>query len=133
MACAGRSALHWNATSETLIANRQWRQSKGGADDLPGAGLRHGGRSLKRTAMRLSLENVTKMVREQPYLYDIDLDLASGSFNVLLGPTQAGNCVLVRCFCRCFYKMRTGLLLPTIGQLVSFGGWSFTKGNGLLS
>src|ERR1700730_9625964 len=104
-----RVALLRNATSGTLIANRQWRQSKGGADDLPGAGLRHGGRSLKRTAMRLSLENVTKMVREQPYLYDIDLDLASGSFNVLLGPTQAGKTSLLR--------LMAGLDFPSSGTI----------------
>jgi glycerol transport system ATP-binding protein len=59
--------------------------------------------------MRLSLENVTKMVREQPYLYDIDLDLASGSFNVLLGPTQAGKTSLLR--------LMAGLDFPSSGTI----------------
>ena len=45
--------------------------------------------------MRLTLEGVTKTVRGQSHLYDLDLDLASGSFNVLLGPTQAGKTSLL--------------------------------------
>jgi glycerol transport system ATP-binding protein len=59
--------------------------------------------------MRLTLENVTKMVREQPYLYDVDLDFASGSFNVLLGPTQAGKTSLLR--------LMAGLDYPSSGTI----------------
>ena len=59
--------------------------------------------------MRLTLENVTKIVREQPYLYDIGLDLASGSFNVLLGPTQAGKTSLLR--------LMAGLDFPSSGTI----------------
>ena len=59
--------------------------------------------------MRLTLENVTKMVREQPYLYGVDLDLESGSFNVLLGPTQAGKTSLLR--------LMAGLDFPSSGTI----------------
>ncbi len=59
--------------------------------------------------MRLILENVAKTVREQPYLYDVDLDLASGSFNVLLGPTQAGKTSLLR--------LMAGLDFPSSGTI----------------
>jgi len=59
--------------------------------------------------MRLTLENVTKTVREQPYLYDVNLDLVSGSFNVLLGPTQAGKTSLLR--------LMAGLDFPNSGTI----------------
>jgi len=59
--------------------------------------------------MRLTLENVTKTVREQPYLYGVDLDLAPASFNVLLGPTQAGKTSLLR--------LMAGLDYPSSGMI----------------
>ena len=63
--------------------------------------------------MRLTLQNVTKVVRGQTHLYDIDLDLASGSFNVLLGPTQAGKTSLLR--------LMAGLDRPTTGAILEDG------------
>jgi glycerol transport system ATP-binding protein len=46
--------------------------------------------------MHLTLQNVTKVVNGQTHLYGIDLELASGSFNVLLGPTRAGKTSMMR-------------------------------------
>jgi glycerol transport system ATP-binding protein len=63
--------------------------------------------------MRLTLQNVTKVVRGQTHLYDIDLDLASGSFNVLLGPTQSGKTSLLR--------LMAGLDRPTTGAILEDG------------
>ncbi len=63
--------------------------------------------------MRLTLQNVSKVVRGQTHLYDIDLDLGSGSFNVLLGPTQAGKTSLLR--------LMAGLDRPSTGAILDDG------------
>jgi len=59
--------------------------------------------------MRLTLQNVTKTVGEQTYLYGVDLDLAPGSFNMLLGPTQAGK--------TSFLRLMAGLDYPSSGTI----------------
>ncbi|OGI63534.1 MAG: hypothetical protein A2W18_01380 [Candidatus Muproteobacteria bacterium RBG_16_60_9] len=59
--------------------------------------------------MRLTLERVNLNVGGEPYLYDVDLDLASGSLNVLLGPTQAGKTSLLR--------IMAGLDRPSSGKV----------------
>ena len=46
--------------------------------------------------MRLALEHIDLEVGGEPYLYDVDLELAPGSLNVVLGPTQAGKTSLMR-------------------------------------
>ncbi|MGE5147191.1 MAG: ABC transporter ATP-binding protein, partial [Candidatus Eiseniibacteriota bacterium] len=63
--------------------------------------------------MRLTLQGVTKTVRGQPYLYDLDLDLPSGTFNVVLGPTQAGKTSLLR--------LLAGLDRPSTGTILEDG------------
>jgi glycerol transport system ATP-binding protein len=63
--------------------------------------------------MRLTLQGVTRIVRGQPHLHGIDLDLASGSFNVLLGPTQAGKTSLLR--------LMAGLDFPSGGTIQEEG------------
>ncbi len=63
--------------------------------------------------MRLTMQGVTKVVRGQPHLHEIDLDLDSGSFNVLLGPTQAGKTSLLR--------LMAGLDHPTTGAILEDG------------
>ena len=63
--------------------------------------------------MRLTLQGVSKVVRGQMHLHGIDLDLASGSFNVLLGPTQAGKTSLLR--------LMAGLDRPTAGAILADG------------
>ena len=63
--------------------------------------------------MRLTLQDVTKVVRGQTHLYGVDLDFASGSFNVLLGPTQAGKTSLLR--------LMAGLDRPTSGAILEDG------------
>jgi glycerol transport system ATP-binding protein len=63
--------------------------------------------------MRLTLQNVSKVVRGQTHLHGIDLDLVSGSFNVLLGPTQAGKTSLLR--------LMAGLDRPTSGAILKDG------------
>src|SRR5262245_48234317 len=68
------------------------------------------GRCQRGAAMRVTLQGVTKVVRGQTHLYGIDLDLASGSFNVLLGPTQAGKTSLLR--------LMAGLDHPSSGRVL---------------
>ncbi|MBI4734860.1 MAG: ABC transporter ATP-binding protein [candidate division NC10 bacterium] len=63
--------------------------------------------------MHLTLQNVTKVVNGQTHLYGIDLELASGSFNVLLGPTQAGKTSLMR--------LMAGLDHPSSGKVIVDG------------
>ena len=63
--------------------------------------------------MRLTLQNISKVVRGEPHLYGIDLDLSPGSFNVLLGPTQAGKTSLLR--------LMAGLDRPTTGAVLDDG------------
>jgi glycerol transport system ATP-binding protein len=63
--------------------------------------------------MRLTLENVTRVVDGQTHLYGIDLDLEPGSFSVLLGPTQAGKTSLLR--------LMAGLDRPSAGRILEDG------------
>ena len=63
--------------------------------------------------MRLTLQNVTKVVGAQTHLYGIDLDLEPGSFSVLLGPTQAGKTSLLR--------LMAGLDRPSSGKILEDG------------
>lgn len=60
--------------------------------------------------IRLTLQNVVKIVNSQTHLYGIDLDLEPGSFNVLLGPTQAGKTSLLR--------LMAGLDRPSSGKII---------------
>ncbi len=60
--------------------------------------------------MRLTLQNVGKVVDGQTHLHGIDLDLAPGSFSVLLGPTQAGKTSLLR--------LIAGLDHPSTGRIL---------------
>ena len=62
----------------------------------------------------------------QPVLQDF-LSLIMRHWNVI-----ADTLHRVTCFFRCFSKMMTALLMPTIGRLVSVVEWSFIKNNGLL-
>lgn len=64
--------------------------------------------------MRLTLQNVGKVVNGQTHLHGIDLDLTPGSFSVLLGPTQAGKTSLLR--------LMAGLDHPTTGRILEDGG-----------
>lgn len=59
--------------------------------------------------MRLTLEQISLRVDNEPYLYGIDLALDPGSLNVLLGPTQAGKTSLMR--------IMAGLDRPTEGKV----------------
>ena len=63
--------------------------------------------------MTLQLEKVSKRVGAEKHLYDIDLSLAHGSLNVLLGPTIAGKTSLMR--------LMAGLDRPTSGRLLLDG------------
>ena len=63
--------------------------------------------------MTLQLEKVSKRVGAETHLYDIDLSLAHGSLNVLLGPTLAGKTSLMR--------VLAGLDRPTSGRLLLDG------------
>jgi glycerol transport system ATP-binding protein len=63
--------------------------------------------------MRLTLENVSKVVGGQTHLYGIDLDLEPGSFSVLLGPTQSGKTSLLR--------LMAGLDRPSGGRILEDG------------
>jgi glycerol transport system ATP-binding protein len=63
--------------------------------------------------MTLQLEKVSKRVGAEKHLYDIDLSLAHGSQNVLLGPTLAGKTSLMR--------LMAGLDRPTSGRLLLDG------------
>ncbi len=59
--------------------------------------------------MGLTLQNVRKIVGQETHLYDINLDFASGSRNVLLGRTLAGKTSLLR--------IMAGLDRPTRGNI----------------
>ena len=63
--------------------------------------------------MRLTLENVSKVVDGFHHLYGIDLDLEPGSFSVLLGPTQAGKTSLLR--------LMAGIDRPSGGRILEDG------------
>jgi len=59
--------------------------------------------------MRLRLQNVTQVVNGRTHLYGLDLELESGSFSVLLGPTQAGKTSVLR--------LLAGLEHPSSGKI----------------
>jgi glycerol transport system ATP-binding protein len=59
--------------------------------------------------MQLTLDHISLRVGSESYLEDIDLALTAGSFNVLLGPTQAGKTSLMR--------IMAGLDRPSSGKI----------------
>ena len=59
--------------------------------------------------MTLRLDGVSKKVGGESHIYDMTVDLASGSLNVLLGPTLAGKTSLMR--------LMAGLDRPSAGRL----------------
>ncbi|MBB5017637.1 glycerol transport system ATP-binding protein [Chitinivorax tropicus] len=63
--------------------------------------------------MLLKLNGVSKRVAGETHLYPLDLVLAPGEINVLLGPTRAGKTTLMR--------LMAGLDHPTTGQVVDNG------------
>jgi glycerol transport system ATP-binding protein len=63
--------------------------------------------------MQLSLENVSKRVGPQAWLYDMDLAPRSGAVTVLLGATQAGKTSLMR--------IMAGLDVPSTGRVLVDG------------
>ena len=63
--------------------------------------------------MTLALENVSKQVGADTYIDDVSLELAGGSFNVLLGLTLAGKTTLMR--------LMAGLDYPTRGRVLVDG------------
>jgi len=63
--------------------------------------------------MRLTLREVRKVVNGETHLHGIDLEFEPGSFNVLLGPTQAGKTSLLR--------LMAGLDRPTSGAILEDG------------
>ena len=60
--------------------------------------------------MSLILEGVTKVANGQHHIYSTDLELSSGTMNVLLGPTLAGKTSLMR--------LMAGLDVPTTGKII---------------
>ena len=63
--------------------------------------------------MTLELKQVAKTVGAETHLYPLDLNLAKGGINVLLGPTQAGKTSLMRII--------AGLDKPTAGRVLVDG------------
>lgn len=63
--------------------------------------------------MTLKLENISKKVGADTHLYDINLELEPGGFNVLLGPTLAGKTSLMR--------LMAGLDKPSSGRIYMDG------------
>jgi glycerol transport system ATP-binding protein len=63
--------------------------------------------------MSLALQNVTRKVGRQTHISDVSLELASGSLNVLLGPTLSGKTTLMR--------LMAGLEAPTSGHIFADG------------
>ena len=61
--------------------------------------------------MTLVLENIGKSVGGERHLSDVNLELAPGSLNVLLGPTLAGKTSLMR--------LMAGLDRPSAGRTCS--------------
>lgn len=60
--------------------------------------------------MSLVLEGVSKVVDGQTHIYPTDLELKSGTMNVLLGPTLAGKTSLMR--------LMAGLDVPNTGKVI---------------
>ena len=63
--------------------------------------------------MTLALQDVSKVVGAETYIDDVSLELAEGSFNVLLGLTLAGKTTLMR--------LMAGLDRPTKGRVLVEG------------
>ncbi len=63
--------------------------------------------------MTLTLENVSKIVGSETHIDDVSIELAEGSFNVLLGLTLAGKTTLMR--------LMAGLDRPTQGRVLVDG------------
>ncbi len=64
--------------------------------------------------MAIELKNVTKMVGADTHIYETDLQLEEGRFNVLLGTTLSGKTTLLR--------LMAGLERPTSGEVWFQGG-----------
>ncbi|WP_137938007.1 ABC transporter ATP-binding protein [Chitinivorax sp. B] len=60
--------------------------------------------------MQLKLNGVSKRVGGETHIYPLDLELAPGQINVLLGPTRAGKTTLMR--------LMAGLDSPTSGRVI---------------
>ncbi len=60
--------------------------------------------------MSLVLEGVSKVVNGQTHIHPTDLELKSGTMNVLLGPTSAGKTSLMR--------LMAGLDVPNTGKVI---------------
>ncbi|MDF1854400.1 ABC transporter ATP-binding protein [Pseudooceanicola sp.] len=69
--------------------------------------------------MSLILENVSKVVEGQTHIHPTNLELASGTMNVLLGPTLSGKTSLMR--------LMAGLDVPQTGRLI----WNGTDVTGM--
>jgi glycerol transport system ATP-binding protein len=67
--------------------------------------------------MGVELRNVTKKIGAETHIYETDLTLEKGGFNVLLGTTQSGKTTLMR--------LMAGLERPTSGE-VWFDGENVT-------
>jgi len=63
--------------------------------------------------MTLRLENISKKVGSETYIYDTSLELQPGGFNVLLGRTLAGKTTLMR--------LMAGLDKPSSGRVLMNG------------
>ena len=60
--------------------------------------------------MSLVLQGVSKVVNGQTHIHPTDLELQSGTMNVLLGPTSAGKTSLMR--------LMAGLDVPNTGKVI---------------
>ena len=60
--------------------------------------------------MSLILEGVSKVTKGQTHIYATDLELQSGTMNVLLGPTSSGKTSLMR--------LMAGLDVPNTGKII---------------
>jgi glycerol transport system ATP-binding protein len=66
------------------------------------------------TEMSLVFEGISKIVKGEVHIHPMDLELAPGSFNVLLGHTRAGKTTLLR--------LMAGLDRPSSGSVSMNGG-----------
>jgi glycerol transport system ATP-binding protein len=64
---------------------------------------------MARAGMTLELRNVTKRLGAETHIYETNLVLAEGTFNILLGPTLAGKTSLM--------LLMAGLEQPTTGEI----------------
>ena len=63
--------------------------------------------------MPLELKNVTKRVGAEVYIYETNLVIEEGTFNILLGSTLAGKTTLMR--------LMAGIQAPTSGSILNDG------------